>query len=184
MKLDLNIGYCEKLDADGVELLQAVVDAHDQAARNNQNASSFAAVNACAGSGNIGNGIASAILTLGQHHGPISMARTVYEEFNQQHVDGCLNAKIKVPGFGNSFFKDSIDPAWNNVWSLIQSKHPKIAERINTLQSMLALRGKVLHPNAALFTAAVCSHLGFKHGTECSVFIIARIPAWTTLCIK
>lgn len=184
MKLDLNITYCNEIDSDKIELLQSIVDAHDQAARNNQNASSLAAVNAFVGSGNIGNGIASAILTLGQHHGPISMARTVYEEFNQQHIDGCLNAKIKVPGFGNSFFKDSIDPAWNNVWNLMNTKFTKISNRINELQKMLELRGKIIFPNAALLTAAACSELGFVRGTESSIFIIARIPAWTSLCIK
>ena len=74
MVLNLNIDFAlEDATPDRLRLLQAVLDAHDMAARNNQNASSGAAVNAFFGSAQLTNGIASAILTLGDAVATIRM---------------------------------------------------------------------------------------------------------------
>ena len=89
----------------------------------------------------------------------------------------------KIPGFGNSFFKDSIDPAWFNVESLLQDRFPKVSARIEELGGFVtASIGTKLYPNAAMFTAAACSELGVVRGFESALFIIARIPAWGGLC--
>ena len=185
MVLNLNIDFA-LADATPrkLELLQAVFDAHDMAARNNQNSSSGAAVNAFFGSGQLTNGIASAILTLGDAHGPIGPARFVYERFDERALKSAIEAGMKIPGFGNSFFKDQIDPAWSRVSELIKSDFPNANARIEQLHGWMKEAGKNIHPNAALYTAVVCSELGVIPGAESAIFILARTAAWTSLCIK
>lgn len=185
MVLNLNIDFAlADATPKRMELLQAVFDAHDMAARNNQNASSAASVNASIGSGQVTNGIASAILTLGDAHGPIGPARFVYERFDKLALESAIESGMKIPGFGNSFFKDRIDPAWSRVSELIKSDFPDANARINEIYGWLKAMGKNAHPNAALYTAVVCNELHVIHGAESAIFILARTAAWTSLCIK
>lgn len=185
MVLNLNIDFAlGEASPKKLELLQAVFDAHDIAARNNQNASSVASVNAFFGSGNLTNGIASAVLTLGDAHGPIGPARFVYERFDERALKSAIEAGMKIPGFGNSFFKDRIDPAWSRVREIIEAEFPHANERINQLHQWMKEAGKDVHPNAALYTAVICSELGMIPGSEASIFVLARTAAWTSLCIK
>jgi len=185
MVLNLNIDFAlADATPQKLGLLQAVFDAHDMAARNNQNSSSGAAVNAFFGSAQLTNGIASAILTLGDAHGPIGPARFVYERFDGRALKSAIEAGMKIPGFGNSFFKDRIDPAWSRVSELIKSDFSNANARIEQLHGWMKEAGKNIHPNAALYTAVVCSELGVIPGAESAIFILARTAAWTSLCIK
>ena len=185
MVLKLNIDFAlAEVTPKKLELLQAVFDAHDMAARNNQNSSSGAAVNAFFGSAQLTNAIASAILTLGDAHGPISPARFVYERFDERALKSAIESGMKIPGFGNSFFKDSIDPAWSRVREIIDVDFPRASGRINQLHGWMKEAGKYLHPNAALYSAVICSELGMIPGSESAIFILARTAAWTSLCIK
>ena len=185
MVLNLNIDFgLAEATPKKLELLQAVFDAHDMAARNNQNASSGAAVNAFFGSAQLTNGIASAILTLGDAHGPIGPARYVYERFDERALKSAIGAGMKIPGFGNSFFKDRIDPAWSHVREVIETDFPNANRRINQLHGWMKEAGKDVYPNAALYTAVICSELGMIPGSEAAIFILARTAAWTSLCVK
>jgi citrate synthase len=185
MVLKLNIDFAlEEVTPEKLELLQAVFDAHDMAARNNQNASSAAAVNAFFGSAQLTNAIASAILTLGDAHGPIGPARFVYERFDERSLKSAIESGMKIPGFGNSFFKDSIDPAWSRVREIIEVDFKKSNDRINQLHGWMKEAGKDVHPNAALYSAVICNELGMIHGSESAIFVLARTAAWTSLCIK
>ena len=185
MVLKLNIDFAlAEATPKKLELLQAVFDAHDMAARNNQNASSGAAVNAFFGSAQLTNAIASAILTLGDAHGPIGPARFVYERFDERALKSAIESGMKIPGFGNSFFKDSIDPAWSRVREIIEADFPRASGRINQLHGWMKEAGKNLHPNAALYSAVICSELGMIPGSESAIFILARTAAWTSLCVK
>ena len=185
MVLNLNIDFAlADATPKKLELLQAVFDAHDMAARNNQNASSGAAVNAFFGSAQLTNGIASAILTLGDAHGPISPARFVYERFDERALKSAIEAGMKIPGFGNSFFKDRIDPAGSRVREIIAADFHNANARIEQLHGWIKEAGKDVHPNAALYTAVICSELGMIPNSESAIFILARTAAWTSLCIK
>jgi len=185
MVLNLNIDFAlGEVTPKKLDLLQSVFDAHDMAARNNQNASSAAAVNAFFGSAQLTNGIASAILTLGDAHGPIGPARYVYERFDDRALKSAIGAGMKIPGFGNSFFKDKIDPAWSLVRELIESDFESANARIKQLHGWIKEVGKDVHPNAALYTAVVCSELGMIPGSESAIFVLARTAAWTSLCVK
>jgi citrate synthase len=185
MVLKLNIDFAlEEVTPEKLELLQAVFDAHDMAARNNQNASSGAAVNAFFGSAQLTNAIASAILTLGDAHGPIGPARFVYEKFDERSLKSAILSGMKIPGFGNSFFKDSIDPAWSRVREVIEVDFKKANDRIKQLHGWMKEVGKDVHPNAALYSAVICNELGMIHGSESAIFVLARTAAWTSLCMK
>ena len=185
MVLKLNIDFAlAEVTPKKLELLQAVFDAHDMAARNNQNSSSGAAVNAFFGSAQLTNAIASAMLTLGDAHGPIGPARFVYEKFDERSLKSAIESGMKIPGFGNSFFKDSIDPAWSRVREIIEADFPRASGRINQLHGWMKEAGKNLHPNAALYSAVICSELGMIPGSESAIFILARTAAWTSLCVK
>jgi len=185
MVLNINIDFAlEDATPEKLRLLQAVMDAHDMAARNNQNASSGAAVNAFFGSAQLTNGIASAILTLGDAHGPIGPARFVYEKFDERALKSAIEAGMKIPGFGNSFFKDRIDPAWSRVREIIAADFHNANARIEQLHGWIKKLGKDVHPNAALYTAVICSELGMIPNSESAIFILARTAAWTSLCIK
>jgi len=183
--LNLNIDFAfGEVTPKKLELLQAVFDAHDMAARSNQNASSAAAMNAFFGSGNLTNGIASSILTLGDAHGPIGPARFVYERFDERALKSAIEAGMKIPGFGNSFFKDRIDPAWSRVREIIETDFPNANERIKQLHAWMKEAGKDVYPNAAIYTAVICSELVMSPGSESAIFILARTSAWTSMCIK
>jgi citrate synthase len=91
---------------------------------------------------------------------------------------------MKIPGFGNSFFKDRIDPAWSRVREIIAADFPNANARIEQLHGWMKEAGKDVHPNAALYTAVICSELGMIPNSESAIFILARTAAWTSLCIK
>jgi citrate synthase len=184
MVLNLNIDFVRgEVTPDKLALLQAVFDAHDTAARNNQNASSAAAMNAFIGSGMLANAIASAVMTLGHRHGPITQARFVYEQMDEASLKSAVENRVRVAGFGNSFFKDGIDPAWRSVSEIIERQFPEAHARLNELRQWLSDSGKNLFPNASMYSAIACSELGMIYGSEPSIFVIARTAAWTSRCI-
>ena len=165
-------------------LLNMVIEAHANSARNNPNASSAACLNASSTTGRLENALASAILTLGVYHAPISEARLMLITSTRDIVD-ILNRKIPIAGFGNSFYKDGIDPAWQDVANYIEAYHPWYHFRIQEIKSIIGQQTqKNIYPNAAMYSAVLCEILGFKEGTEISLFILARIPTWTDMVVN
>lgn len=183
MKLELNIDFCQRTTSEQQELLNELFAAHDRAARINRNISSAAAFNCHSGSHNIANAIASAALSIGGSHAPVMAARDIYENATLETLNNIIKVGLMVPGFGNSFFKDRLDPSWIPLDTFMRQAFPHIAKRIDELATMMQSLRKKLMPNAALYTAAVCSELRFAPGSEPSVFILARIPAWVSLSL-
>jgi citrate synthase len=155
------------------ELVEAVILAHQRSARENQNMSSFSAVNAFCGSGSFRQAVVAAMMTLGQRHGPVDEACRNISQFPY------FNAEGKVAGYGNSFFKDG-DPAWKQVEEIVMRNLP------NTIALIQASNPKPdkLKPNAAMWTAVACIEAGIPEGFGELFFIMARIPVWAELCIK
>jgi citrate synthase len=108
----------------------------------------------------------------------------LYENGEKQVVQVMIRRGQMIAGFGNSFYKTSIDPAFNDVMAILQVSFPKVMARINELSGWLIEAGKPLYPNAALITAAVCSELGIRGGTETSLFILWRLPVWVNEMTK
>ena len=162
-----------------LDLLNDLLDAHSCAAENNNNVSSAIYGMSFAGSGNVINGICSALLSIGWLHAPLEDARWLWCNATEETIDEMFRCGQKVPGFGNSFYKDRIDPCFDKVYNAICSV-PHLKERMQYLTERVRAHKK-LYPNAALITEAVCEEVGIPFGKEGALFALARIPAWTGL---
>lgn len=172
------------------ELLDLLIRAHRNAAISNNNLSKAVCVQACYGSGKFRQGVAAAILTIGDAHAPLHSAREVYENADVESVRQQVANGMIVPGFGNSFFKTHIDPAFKDLYVHLKSHFPSEEQRIAALtdavwRGLKAKGGSVtqLWPNAALFTAAVCKAIAFPHGVEELLFLLPRLPVWAEACM-
>ncbi len=165
-------------------LLEALFEAHTKAARDNNNLSSAVARAAWKGSRSFVQAVTSATLTIGGDHGPIVQARDLFRSAKPADIDHMIQMGQKIPGFGNSFFKDRIDPAFQPVADLLQEKFTDAWVRIVTLRNALAQAGKSLFPNAAILSAAVCEVLGVPDGIEPLLFLLPRLPVWALLIVR
>lgn len=195
MKLEIDIPYTGVVmqDIHAQQLLSLVLEAHTVSAANQNNASSVYFVNTLAITDNMASAIASAVLTLGKTHAPITQARSVFAEWTQRDIIETIEQGAKVPGFGNSFYKDDIDPAWFKVREYIKTFMPDIHLRLESLTTMVnAARQrrsvedevKPIFPNPAMYSAVVTELFGWATGSELSLFILARLPTWVSLVCK
>jgi len=160
---------------DKLQLIDCVFEAHAQAAITNENISNIAFMQAASGSGDFVGGVIAALASLGNRHGPIADARHfIYERDDEEQKYFCQTGQ-KIPGWGNSFFKGTCDPAWLEVAELIESKYPLDHQALSIITGMLD--NKVL-PNAAAYSAVAAELLGMPRGTEPLLFIIPRLPVW------
>jgi citrate synthase len=159
------------------ELLSELEAAHFRAALSNENTSSAVAVATYKASGDMGKAIAAASLAQGGLHAPITQARALLDcgESFGVTVEEILRRGERVPGYGNSFYKDRIDPAFQAVFDMLPA----------TLWAELDVGApRNLFPNAALITAAAAKAAGIPAGVEPAIFIYCRTPAWVQLCMK
>lgn len=156
--------------------------AHYVAAMKNENASSQIAVTTYMASGSITHAIAAATLAQGALHAPISQARALLDAPDPV-LTACAIADRgeRVPGYGNSFYKGCIDPAFEPAFNALPEDTRirlfKIIQNAKPEEHDLA-------PNAAIITAAVMKHCGVPAGMEPAVFTFCRIPAWVRLCVQ
>ena len=173
------------------ELLTKLSDAHARAAFENKgNVSTTAALIAYDGSRSIAQSIAAAILTIGGKHAPVIICRNLvagWEAHNDQarmQLEGMIRSGSLIPGLGNSFFKDSIDPSFQDVYdSYVKLAGPdnaidRIVSASNHILSELKGKEVKLYPNAALITAAIAHHLNMPPFYEIQIFIESRMPVW------
>jgi citrate synthase len=161
-------------------LLNLLVKAHQDAARNNPNASAELCKVATEGSGDFTKGVIAGLAATGGAHAPLGAARDIYINGLPDHAN---LSGYRVPGFGNSFYKDKIDPAFVPTTTHIRNVHTKHFERIVKLvEDVQKIRRVRLQPNAALITAAVCEILEIPRGVEGVIFMLARIPVWAEDC--
>jgi citrate synthase len=161
-------------------LLAHLETAHYMAALHNRNTSSQVATATYAASGDLGKAIAAATLAQGSLHAPITAARDLLESMPEPWLtaERIADSGRRVPGFGNSFWNDRIDPSFYDVYAVLP----------HALQTeIMEIKAKVLpklHPNAAIITAAVCIAAELPRGVEPAIFAYCRIPAWTRLCLS
>lgn len=158
-------------------LLSMVWDAHVCAAETNDSLSKSIAYQVGVGSGSFCHSAAAAMLSTGTRHGPIRAARSSLDLTSEQ-AEQYARSGLKIPGFGNSFFKTSLDPAWEQVNTYIVSYYPEQASRIENVRTGLWNAGKKLYVNAAGLTAATCDALQLPYGVEDGLFVFPRINVW------
>ena len=158
------------------ELLSELEAAHFRAALSNENTSSAVAVATYKASGDMGKAIAAASLAQGGLHAPITQARALLDaEFPLGVMQTILQRGERVPGFGNSFYKNRIDPSFQALYDELPFSVRAEIERLAPFN---------LWPNAAIITAAVAKIADLPAGIEPAIFIYCRVPAWTQLCMK
>lgn len=176
-----------KLD-DHSELVEALFAAHREAAIANDNASKLCVQQAWGGSGRFENAIIAGMATIGALHAPLTQARELWDDWyleNYHYEWGARFSGGRVPGFGNSF--DVEDPKFLPVSDLLQNTHrySRHWEMLNDLARLVSIETSteaLLLPNAALYTAIVASICEVPRGLECTLFALARIPAWAEMC--
>lgn len=165
-----------------MDLRQLVLEAHRQSAMSNTlNGSNVAARNSAAGSGELTATYIGALSTLGGHHGATRQARYAIYHSTPQELERSIIEGRLIPGWGNSFFKEGIDPAWQRVDEVIHSEYSKHGELMDVITGLLHRLEKRVWPNPAGFTAVAAEILELPEGTEISLLVEARLPVWTAI---
>ncbi len=133
--------------------------------------------------------VTSAIGTLkgGLHGGANTNVMKLLEEIHEagkdpiEHVDGMLERKEKVPGFGHRVYR-TMDPRAIHLADMSkrlgeQSGQPQWYEMTATLQEHL-LEAKGLHPNVDLYSASTYRGLGIEKEYYTPIFAISRVAGW------
>lgn len=170
---------CDTYDAELVENLFAC---HRVAARANQNASSVAAQIAWHGSRNMTQAIIAALATTGETHAPVAEVRSFLffdlpNAFWPINISSLVAHGHRIAGFGNSFYKDQVDPAFHPI----EARCREFCPQLNIIQKELWKCGKKIYPNAAAFTAIVAEKIGLRTGCEILLFALPRLAVWADL---
>ncbi len=198
---------------DGKRLIYLLQDAHYQAGMNNQSLSLDVFQRALVGSGNATQAVAAGLLSTGVKHGPITDTREMVQFMLKDpdsfgnHAYSMIAGGCYFPGLGNSFFKDQIDPAFQEVNDFYRQLHMEndlgvtyvdtYARIVNNVVNhfrkeeydkkeagipeeliMEPFQSTELFPNAALITAGITEFLGAKPNFENWFFISGRTRAW------
>lgn len=164
-----------------VALLRAVCEAHYRSARDNENISSTVVRTVRAGNPDSPLApIAAALLSSGRVHGPIDGARRVWRMSDDELV-ALRDSGAVVPGFGNSFFKEGPDPAWQGVIEVLGSYFPSDLTRLEGKTRIMQEKSRRLWPNPGGFTAVASEIAGIPEGRENVLVLLGRIPSWMDL---
>ena len=178
ISVSIMLPFLKELNGEASELLQVCCNCHRRAAADNNNLSGAVAQEAMLGSGSFAQAACAAILSTGNRHAPIRAARHVLREGTPGAIREGVRNGLLIAGFGNSFFKDSIDPAFQPLADQLAADFPDIWDTILSVQEAIRDSGKDLHPNAAILTAAVCEIIDMPDGIEEALFILPRLPVW------
>jgi len=183
------------------KLMEELQEAHYQAAMSNQNISKMAALNCFHGSDNPMNAIASGLLSTGGIHGPLTETRELLRMYAQDsdfciaYMRDMVKGGGKIPGLGNSFFKDKIDPSFQVVYDLYNRTRldlysestddditpvniREFARDANLAIEQALGINKNLQLNASAITAGIVELLGGCKYIENWFFIAGRSRAW------
>lgn len=163
----------------GDRLINVLMSAHLKAAMNNDNLSSSMVKQVASAGKTFTEAVAAALMTLGQYHAPVTQAREVLFNVNDEDIVELLREGKKIPGYGNSFYHDKIDPAWDELDTILLKEHEAIYNRINHVSDLICQeKGVRLFPNAAAYTAAVAHLMGVDWHVELGLVMLGRLPAW------
>lgn len=164
-------------------LLDALFHAHHESSFRG-NVSTINVINTAAGSNDVAKAIASGILTVGGRHAPIEQT---YEFLNldrpAESVEHMIAAKKKIPGWGNSFTKES-DPIWSMVDSALHEYYDRLWRDIRAVTERLAALKRPIYPNPSCYTAATAIALGVPRKAAVCLFISARLDAWSSIAFN
>ncbi len=103
----------------------------------------------------------------------------LYGTKNEQIIEQLEDGDI-LPGWGNAFYKKSIDPAFVPMEHLLKTGYRVHADRLDEVAELIfKVNGRVLYPNPASFTAVTAEILDFPAGVEMMLAVMSRLPTWT-----
>lgn len=137
---------------------------------------------AALGSGDYVKSITAGLMTLGGLHAPLAPTM----EFLALHrpadlVEEIVQAKERVPGWGNSFIKGMPDASWHEVDVHIGLYWPEMYENIIAVTEALEKQGYHLFPNPACYTAATALIIKMPASISPIMFISGRLAAWSEI---
>lgn len=172
-------------------ILNLLGAAHHNAALKNENVSSHLVLNAFRGSRNVTQAIIAGTACLGGDHAPLTKARNLIRRWRKTsekdfglYIKAYIINKKKVPGYGNSFWKDQIDPCFQKVFEMYQQVYGKKDNPVDDIWYHIEKakqscdRKFLIHPNAAIITAAIAELCELDDGMEVGIALQGRIPAW------
>ncbi len=177
VRISIDLDFIE--NQSHAELINLTLRCHANAAVVNKNASSFVGEIAFEGSGSFKESVVASLMTTGVKHAPIGLARSSLA-LTVDQVKSIVSQGGIIYGFGNSFFREAIDPSFQPIYDFIRENYPEYQAKIDGLHQALVVSGKNVFPNAAISTAAVCEIIGCPVGLEDFFFILGRIPAWAS----
>ena len=124
--------------------------------------------------------LSSAIGTLGGVHGCVEAAQDLLElEDPIEEVYELLSTGAMVPGWGSSYQNGAQEPGWEDVHEkLLDVDQPK-GILLKDITKVLHESGKIIYPNPAAYTAVLSILMELDSSLATSLFIEARLPAWT-----
>jgi len=160
-------------------LLDACLKAHHESALRG-NCSHHALVMSAVGSGDYFKSIAAALLTLGGTHAPLTQTYDLLAAPNAlELVEQAIHDKRRVPGWGNTFYKGTPDPAWIECAVKLAEDAPVLTATIDSITKYLHICGKNIYPNPSCYTAAVALTLGIPRAAVGVILLQGRLRAWT-----
>ena len=158
-----------------------ILSSHRRAALENANVSSIAVKCSASGGAPFQNRMIAGLASLGVAHAPVTYARDIL--FGHSYGKGVwksvLGEGCRVPGFGNAFFKDRIDPSFAPAFDVLPRE---IQEYLTDIASKISeAKGCQIFPNAASITAAVADSLNLPPGAEVLIFMVGRSAGWLDL---
>lgn len=166
----------QKLSEEQLHLIGVLFEAHRVAGTKNPCFSTVVSRQCWEGSGSVTQGLIGGIATLGQCHGPISDARGMLH-WGPSLIAEMAELGQKIPGFGNSFYKLGIDPAFGDIFQMIKD-NPIGCRLMEYGEIISTIKGNLIWPNAAGITAAVAEMLDVPRPREMLLFLIPRMSVW------
>jgi citrate synthase len=164
-------------------LLSAALEAHARSTvrKKGLNCSAGAVINSWCGSKDYAKAIASALLTLGEVHGPVVAAFQVLD--GDVSVEDLLHCGLRVAGWGNAFVKGEPDGIWSAVDGILKAEFNDIWKVIWDVTETLHNAGVSIYPNPACYTAATALALGIPREVAAWIFVQGRLAEWTRLIV-
>lgn len=124
----------------------------------------------------------SALGTMGGLHAPVqSCCHLLYAKEFAESCKRMIAAKMRVPGYGNSFIKGGPDPVWEDTDEELRTIAPDMHRKIHDGKDILINSGKSVHPNAAIYTAAYAVLASIPPTVAPILVLEFRSSAWRQL---
>ena len=124
--------------------------------------------------------LTSAIGTLGGTHGCVEAAQNLLEMKNPiQEVRMLLAVGSTVPGWGSNYQDKCQEPGWEDVHEKLLDVDQSKGILLKDITEVFHEAGKIIYPNPAAYTAVLSMLMGLDSSLAPSLFIEARLPAWT-----